>query len=486
MQGPMDWYESVGVELAVTWGTVSRFQWEVRNMRFTRATTCWLEGTQDDLRDRRRAVLGIARGVIDSKTAADLELDSIWPMIPVDTISPRLANLICIAYKDPPERTFSKSSDGTEDDNVNKGFDDLYDSLNINEVMDQAYRAALFTNTVLILWSDDEQKFLVLTPEYFRISEDGIWIARRTGYTDAERRQYHGRDAVTEGEIVYDVWNNKTHEVRNHSGALIMSQCEDNPWGMFPGVLMKLIPSNDLFGAGITEVAEINAATNLIGLFELRVALYYGFPIAVGTNIRNDSGGSSAKNNLNMGPGKMLNLQDPDGSVHPDFKFVSPGGQFSDLQEFKRKKISAFIRNQDLPGFLVDESLSPPSGVALQVLEDPLNRVRQKHLPALRRTERTLVEFIEKLAKTMKRPTLVVENFEINYADAQGFIDPAEELAFDMQKAANGLTTPSAIIKKYLNVQRGTTDEAAVAMMQKNKQLLSFLTPPEIKESIKA
>lgn len=455
-------------------------------MRYIRATTCWLEGTQDDLRDRRRAVLGIARGLIDSKTAADLELDNIWPMIPVDTISPRLANLICVAYKDAPERTFSKSADGTENDDMNKGFDDLYDLLNLNEVMDQAYRAALFTNTVLIYWSDEEKKFLVLTPEYFRISDDGIWIARRTGYTRAERMLYNQRDAVSEGEIVYDVWNDKTHEVRNHSGQLMISQCEENKWGMFPGVLMKLIPSNDLYGAGISEAAEINAATNLIGLFELRVALYYGFPIAVGTNMRNDSGGSGAKNNLNMGPGKMLMLQDPDGTAHPDFKFVSPDGKFSDLQEFKRKKISSFIRNQDLPGFLVDESMSPPSGVALQVLESPLNRVRQKHLPALRRTEKTLVKFVEKLGKTMNRPKLAAENFEINYADAQEFTDPSQELEFDLSKAENGLTTPKAFAKKYLNVQRGMTDATAIELMKKNKASLSFLTAPALKESVSA
>jgi len=483
----MDWYESVGVELAVTWGTVSRFQWEVRNMRFVRGQTIWLEGTHDDLRDRRRAVLGVARGVISPQDAADLEIDNLYPMIPIDTVSPRLANLICTAYKDSPERTFNKDAEGKEDDGINKGFEDLYDSLNINEVMDQAYRAALFTNTVLILWSEEESKFLVLTPEYFRISDDGIWIARRTGFTQAERFLYASdkRDSIPEGEIVFDVWTDTTHEVRNHSGALIASQCGPNPWGMFPGVLMKLTPSNDLYGAGIVEAADINAATNLLELFAMRIALFQGFSIAVGTNIKNDSGGTTARNNIRLAPGKLLNLQDPDGTAHPDFKFVSPQPVFDKISEMKESKVKAFERNQDLPAYLVDESIAPPSGVALQMMNLPLTRKRKSHEPALRRTEKTLVKFVEKLAqRKFNRPTLKTDRFEINYVDTGDFKDPASELAFDMSKAEQGLTTPSAIVKKYLNVQRGITDEAAAELMKANKKALSFLTAPVVKESV--
>lgn len=486
LQGPMDWYEAVGVELAVTWGTVSRFQWEIRNMRWTRATTCWLEGTHDDLRDRRRAVLGIARGIISEQASKNLEIDNLYPLIPVDTISPRLANLICIAYKDSPERTFNKDFEGVEDIEINRGFDDLYDALNINEVMDQAYRAALFTNTVLVLWSDEEEKFLVLTPEYFRIAEDGIWIARRTGFTEAERAAYpRNTPGIVEGEIVYDVWNDKTHEVRNHSGALIARLCEDNPWGMLPGVLMKLSPSNDLYGAGIVEAAEINAATNLIRLFAHRIALYQGFSVAVGINIKNDSGGSAAKNGISLAPGKLFNLIDPDGTTHPDFKFVSPDGKFEELENFRNTIVKNFERDQDLPAYLIDETLSPPSGVALSVMEQPLRRKRKSHLMSLRRCEKTLAKFIEKLAvKRYGRKSLKVENFEINYADPAEFSNQSEDLEFDLSKAANGLITPTAFVKKYHNVQRGMTDEAAIELMQKNKALFaSFITPPEVKVS---
>lgn len=486
MQGPSDWYEAVGVELAVTWGTVSRFQWEVRNIRWVRAQTCWLEGTHDDLRDRRRATLGIARGIISSKDARELEIDNLYPLIPVDTISPRLANLICVAYKDAPERTFNKDLSGVEDDEINKGFDDLYDSLNVNEVMDQAYRAALFTNTVLIYWSEEEDKFLVLTPEYFRIADDGVWIARRTGYTQAERFMYTPSDSIPDGEIVFDIWNDETHEVRNHSGQLMMSQCEDNPWGMFPGVLVKLSPSNDLYGAGISEAAEINAATNLLRLFGYRIALHQGFSVAVAINMVNDSGGTGAKDGVRIGPGSMLNLRNPSGDpgAMPDFKFVTPDGKFEQLEKFRNTVIQSFSRTHDLPGYLVDDNYgTPPTGVALKVLEKPLNNKRRDHLNALRRVEKTLAKFIEKLARKKNRKALIVQNFEINYADAQEFTDPAEELEFDLAKAKNGLTTPRAIVKKYLNVQRGMTDERAIETMKKNIQDLAFLQPPAIKVS---
>ncbi len=476
MQGPSDWYESVGVELAVTWGTVARFQWELRNLRYVRAITCWMEGTQDDLRDRRRAVLGIARGIISQNDSRELELDNLWPLIPVETVSPRLANLICVAYKEPPERTYSKT-----DEEINAGFDDFYDTLNINEVLDQAYRAALFTNCVLILWSEEENKFLVLTPEYFRIADNGIWIARRTGYTQAETALYWKKDAVPEGEIVFDVWTDTTHEVRNHSGALMASQCEENPWGMFPGVLLKLTPSNDLYGAGIAEAAEINACSNLLDLFALRIALYQGFSVAVGTNIKNDSGGSGAKNNIRIAPGKLLNLQDPDGTAHPDFKFVTPNGKFLEIQEFKQKKIAAFCRSTGLPNFIVDEAAgTPPSGIALSIMERPLNNLRRDHLPALRRTEKTLLKFIQKLARKKDRPALIADTFEINYAKQQEFVNPSESFAFDLTLSENGLMNPSTLVQKYMGTQRGMTDEKALEILKQNKSQLSFLTEAPI------
>ena len=437
LQGPMDWYEAVGVELAVTWGTVSQFQWEVRDMRWQRAQTIWLEGTHDDIRDRKRAVLAIARGILSERGGMNLtlasEIDNLWPMIPVDTISTRLANLVCIAYKDSPERIFNKDPEGNVDEDVGKGFDDLYDSLNVNEVMDEAYLAALFVNSVLILWDDEEEKFLVLTPEYFRIAADGIWVARRTGFTQAERFLYNteNRKDIAEGEIVFDVWTDKRHEVRSHDGRLYPDQCEDNPYGMFPGVLLKLNRSNDVYGAGITEAAELNAATNLLRLFALRTALFQGFSIPVLKNFTDTTGG---KNNITLSPGKILTLQNTgsDPSTDPDFFYRSPEGRFPELDAFIQSKIKSFERNQDLPAYLVDESLTPPSGVALQVMEQPLKRKRESHRMSLRRTEKTLAKFIEKLAVTkFKRPALKVENFEINYADAAEFTEPASELEFD-------------------------------------------------------
>jgi len=473
----MDWYESVGVELAVTWGQIPQWVWEVRNMRYFRAQTIWLEGTQDDIRDRRRAVLGMARGIISQRDAKELEIDNLYPLIPIDTVSPRLANLICVAYKDAPERTFA--SDETDNaDGINSAFEDLYEELNINEVMDTAYRAALFTNSVLILWSEEEKKFLVLTPEYFRIEENGIWIARRTGVPGVPKwAQAEGEISVNRnmvGEIVYDVWNDKVHEVRNSGGKINVAQCEENKYGMFPGVLLKLTPSNDLYGAGITEAADLNAVTNLIRLFALRIAFYQGFSVAVLTNGTENG----AKNDIRIGPGKLLSLQNAGGdpSTQPDFKFVSPNGKFEELESFRKTIISSFERNQDLPGFLVDESAgTPPTGVALQVLERQLNNRRRDHLPALRRTEKTLAKFIQKLASLQKRKTLEADTFEIKYSDPHEFIDPTQELTYDMLLAQNGLLPPSELLKKYSKKQSGMTDDEALAEMKKNKTSFDFL-----------
>ena len=452
-------------------------------MRYFRAQTIWLEGTQDDIRDRRRAILGMARGIISQRDAKEIEIDNLYPLIPIDTVSPRLANLICVAYKDAPERTF------TEDNDANSAFDDLYEELNINEVMDEAYRAALFVNSVLILWSEEENKFLVLTPEYFRIEENGIWIARRTGIPGVPKwAQTEGEVAVSKsliGEIVYDVWSDTTHEVRNSGGKINVSESGPNKYGMFPGVLLKLHSSNDLYGAGITEAADLNAVTNLIRLFSIRIAFYQGFSVPVLKNYFG-GGGTAGKNDMRIGPGKILQLNNTgsDASTDPDFKFVSPDGKFEELEGLRSSIVDSFYRSQDIPAYMVNENLAPPSGVALQIMEKPLNRRRASDLPGLRRAEKQLTKFIQKLAELKGRKKLISDAFEIQYGNVQEFTDKTEELEYDSLLVGKGLMTASAFYQKYTKKQRGMTDDEAAIEMKKNMSALSFLAPTDAKVSV--
>lgn len=454
--GARDWYDYVGAEMQVTWGLHQMFKLELPELRFMRGQTIWLEGTLDDLRERRNAILGMARSVIGNNLTGELE--ALWPMLGIDTASPRLANAICHAYVNPPIRTFST------DDSINDGFDDLYDKLNVNSVLDSAYRSALFTNMAFCYW--DGRCFQVLTPEYFRLTEDidggrELWMVRRE----------------SDG-LYFDVWNDEVHTVRlGASGAVC--KVEKNPYGTLPGVFLRFNQSQDTYGAGITEAADLNCANGLITLFERRIALYQGFSIGIATNF-----GESIKAGQKISPGSILtpNNSGGDASTAPKLEYVTPDGKFAELGEYRDKRMNSFLRNQDLPGFLVDASGVPPTGVALQVAERQINARRRRDQNALRECEKDMAAFVAMLAQLIGRETLELSTFGVKFADPETFNSPEDSYAFDRQLAVDGFITPSALVQKYFGSQRGMTDEAAVALIKKNQAMFSFLTPEGSKD----
>ena len=431
--------------MQVTWGLLPRFILELPELRFFRGQTIWLEGTLDDLRERRNAVLGMARSVIGSDMTGELE--ATWPMIAVDTISPRLANAICQAYVRPPTRTFS------EDEKTNDGFRQLYEELDIDNVLNDAYRSALFTNLVFNYWNGEE--FQILTPEYFRLVEDQkgepeLWMPRRE----------------PDG-IYFDVWNDTVHVVRAPNGSV--TKTLENPYGRMPGVFLKLSKSNDTYGAGITEAADLNCASNLITLNAMRIALYQGFSIGVATDF-----GNAIKSGQRIAPGSFLTPNSFDPAAPPKLEFVSPNGKFQELQTFREGRIAAFQKNQDLPAFLVDETAVPPTGVALQVAERQLNMKRRAHHNPLKVCEAAMAEFVSLIAAERKR-TLVADAFSAKFAEPEMFNTPGQSLGYDLMLSRSGLIAPSTIVKKYFDLEQD--DATAAQTMAANKKFFSFLDP---------
>lgn len=441
-----DWYSlGAGMEFAATWGDLPHFRGDIKHLEFMRIQTCWLDSTLDDMQARRRSVEALARAVLSPTDVPDEELKKWWPLFGVESVAPKLADAICTLYNDAPYRVFS-AEEGTQ-----KAFTELYDTFEANHALKDAYRSALFTNVVCIMPDWDSKKIKVLTPDYFRLVGDNeLWIAKGYGgFRDKE----------------FDVWSEDTIKLVDHSGNLVTSK--PNPYGRIPAVILKLNRSNDIYGSGITEAAELSVWSNFIRFISTRVGVFQSFSVGFASNLEIAKG-------TRIGPGFILQGKNPggeSGSV-PSFEYVSPAGKFNELEDYRQKVVRGFERNQGLPGYLVDEGAGqPPSGVALQVAERQLNEKRKEHAYALIKAEKDLVSLISLQAKLFAQRDLLASAFSVQFEDVQTFGDPLVELEYDNGKMQAGFVTPSQLVLKYFN--KRMTDEVALEFIKKNKSYFS-------------
>lgn len=439
------------MEFYATWGNIPIFAADIPHLNFMRAQACWLDSELDDLHMRRRSVYAIARDILEAGDVPDGELERMWSILGVESCSPRIADAIATLYNSDPVRVFHAAS------SVNEGFGQLYGQLNVNLAMQQAYRAALFTNTVLLLPDWDSNTIQVLTPDYFRLVGKGskvteLWLVHADGgFSPMEFHRWTAEDKT--------VFDDKGKFVR----------IEPNTLGRLPGSLLKLNPSNDLYGAGITEAAEINAVTNLLSLFTTRIALFQSYSVGVVMNMKFAKG-------TRIGPGSFIGGDNVVGESHtaPSFEYVTPDGKFQELEELRQRRIKSFERTQGLPAFLVDEGAGqPPTGAALQVLERALNDKRKQHIKALSACEKDLASLLALQGKSHGRDLGIDSSFRIEYAAPETFSDPNIELDFDLKKSQNGLMKPSALLEKYAGAEAGISDDTAISEIMANKKFFA-------------
>lgn len=450
-----DWYpNAAGMEFRTTWGSLPLFKADVPHLEFIRVQTCWLDNTLDDMQARRRSVEALARSVLSPTDFPDQELKKWWSLFGVESISPKLADAICTLYNNPPYRKFSTN------EGINTAFTEIYDSFGVNHTMKDAYRSSLFTNVVALMPDWETKQIKVLTPDYFRlVGNDELWIA-------------HGNGGFKETE--FEVWSAEEKKTVDYQGKLISK--ETNPYGRIPAVILKLNRSNDTYGSGISEAAELSTWSNFIRFISTRIGVFQSFSVGLGVNL-------DIKAGTRIGPGYFLSGTNKIGEAgaNPTFEYKSPDGRFLELEEYRQSVIRSFERNQGLPGFLVDEGAGqPPTGAALQVMERSLNDKRREHSYALLQAEKDLVSLIALQAKLFANRDIIADTFSVQYANAETFNDPKAELEHDTLLKAMGLMSPSAMVLKYLNQRM--SEEEAVLLMETNKKLFAptVLTTPEI------
>jgi hypothetical protein len=452
-----DWYgRAVNMEFRVTWQQVDRFKHEIPHLQFIRCQTAFIDSDTDDLHIRRKAAMALAGSVLAPDGGMDAELQNWWGLIGVETCSNRIADTICTLYDEAPTRTFHTKPE------INTAFEELYKEFDVNTAMQRAYRYALFTNIVL-LWPDFENKTIkVLTPDHFRLEgiDDKIhrvWIIT-----------YNAKN-----EIEYQAWSDDKVTLYDSKGKELGAREQPNPYGRIPGTFLKLNPSNDLYGSGMSEAAEINAWSNVVGFLATRISVFQSYSVALATNLK-------LKQGTKLGPGYVLEASNMGGdpSQNPDLKFITPDGKFLELEQHRRNRIKSFEHANGLPGFMDEMAGTPPTGIALTVLERPLNKKRKQHQFALVKAERDFAELLGTVVEKQSSKMGVVRRlpidatFAVSYVKPATFTEPSNELEHDLKLMEYGFISPTAIAQKYLGMT-GVSDQDAVTEINKNKALFA-------------
>jgi hypothetical protein len=446
-----DWFIfAAGEEFDRTWGEVPQWRHEVAHLKFIRAQTCWLESDIDDLQARRRAGYAIARSALSPTDVPDQDMVRSWSLLGTESVSPGIADAICTLYNEPPVRTFG-------DTGVDDGMSDVYQMASVNKAMNAAYRLALFTNLVAIVPEWDKKLSLkVIAADQFRYlppgqgHEEELWILERE---------------VATGRLSFRVLT-PTVQKRWYDGKFF----DETPhnYGRLPAVMLKLNPSTDVYGAGITEAAEINAWGSVMRFFSTRIAMFQAHSVGVLINA-----GQNIKPGTRIGPGYILQLDNPggDASQKPEFTFVSPQGKFTELENYREQALQSFQKNQGLPAFIVDMTGTPPTGIALQIMQRRLTEKRKLHKSAIADAELSLAQLIAVMGAERGRSLLFdPAKFAIEFV---GESQPdADELEYDLRRSMAGLMSPSALVEKYMRIR--LDDVQAAALLQKNSAFVNY------------
>lgn len=468
-----DWYANVTQEFGATWGRLPQFQGDVTHMNFMRAQVCWLETDMQDISTRRQCVYSLGEKILNNPKSP---LSDWWNFFGVESVSGKVADAVCTLYNDAPYREFTeglvfpdedesgKATDASKSSrtNMQEALTDLYEQYNVNLAFKTAYRYALFVNCVVLMPDFENKTILVLTPDMFRFLGPELWYAKYT-YDDKGNQvlQYHA-------------WDANEHKIVDTAGKIIERQ--PNPYGRIPATILKLNQTTELYGSGITECAEINVWQNLINYFTTKIGVFQSHSILVARNINKEE-----LQDQNLGAGAVIVLEGTKiEGLDPSLEYITPQNFIEALESQKQKRVRQFIRDQGLPGFLVDEGAGqPPTGAALQVMERGLNEKRKEHSYALIKAEKDFADLLARgtnLHDTAR--SLAIGKFTIQYEDVETFDDPKAEFEYTEGLKERGLIGPAQYVRLYTNQRM--TDEAAVEYMAKNKALFAGNIEPEV------
>jgi len=441
------------------WG-MTPFATEVNNLAYFRACTCFLGTTQDDLSYRRELMYAYLKNTFATDKIDDT-INELYNIIPIESTINRALRVLCSLYSQAPNRKFEVE---------NKQIEVAYNESNINTALRKAHKIARLCNTVLVMpvVRDFKIEFDVLPPDLFRVKTDPkdfkkiieLWIPICT---------------IKDGQNVYSfkVWTEEFYIEYDSEGR--ETSRELNTIKAIPACLLQLDSSDttDVYGGANIELLSAAIDSNKLKFLADSDVTYTAFSVWVATNF--------GKENIKIAPNRILKVDKVTAGegleVPPTLESIQGMSAFQQIDDFRLNRDKQSMRNQGLPESMISSNPGlAPSGAALKIDRMELMEIRAEDLDVFSRFENSLYKVMAKVVNYGLGYNLPEKNVvSVNYIEDQEYVDPKDALAEKKELLELGVIGLKDFMNYWQTNELITTDEQALAEMQKNLKLYKEL-----------
>lgn len=454
----------------------SPYEDRIWSLAYYRAFEVFLSEGEDDIRDRQTLLLNYCEGEFNVKDMENV-IRRLEHRLPASSgVFDKYRRDACTLYSYPPFRFFGKPGNPDGDPNYTR----LYDEAGIDEIEAEVYEFAKVLHRVAVRpqvigdGDSSELQFNILTPGLFCYDPlpENPSLCSRIVYVTTD----------DEGETVLRSWDDTG--VQDYlPGWKPKGDREDHDYGTPPFVLYNTKPglSQRPQPGAEFDLLQEQMRANWVDFLSQSNAGLNGSPVRIAVNMY------LKKNKVNMGLGRIVELNDIVSEKNAEFPFAPPSLEhfspddthYMNLTEWGRGNMNRLLNQKGIPFSSLTENTTPQSGIARVVEREPLNVQRRKDRRAALRFSRELRHMIAKVWNENGPGPILPEDIEygLSFRPEPVFTDPEAAYKLDYQRTFTDYTMAlTDFASTWLVGWEGARDgKAIVKELQRNRELVDLL-----------
>lgn len=429
------YYDALSTAISNIWEKVYKNDdYAIEQLCMYNAMMSYYTNSTTDIEVRRMVLYNYLSNEFKTGTQTST-LDRYKSILPVNTMIPRALNLLSIIYDYPPQREFNETNE-----TINTELKDLYQLADINGLMQDIYKRAIYTDIVAVrpYVYENQLRLFYLTPDNLRV-------------------ETADNDSLTINKVMYSVYNaedkhNEIHIWTDKEYTILKKKNVEtipNRYGMIPFVLLRMNNNAEIYTSGLYELLETQLNINKFEWLARMDATYNGLPIKLVSGI--------GVNNIEIAPDKIIEVPFTNRDEHePSIKFIQPEPEYDNISDYAKRLENNALMSIGIPySVLSTDNSSLLSGISRIIERSELLERRAKDINKLTKFERKLAEMITLILSIDANRGLEIENFSINYADDITYIEPKEEFELDISKFEKGFISVEDMYKKWSGATLG-------------------------------
>lgn len=409
----------------------------------------------------KRYMQEMMKGVFKDSTIARMPF-------PYLNIFRRIIHRLSVVYQEPAERYLLIESENgsTADNSHNERYQELLEGSNINAASKQWNRQAKAFDTCYVqpAWREDHVEYDVFAPHQLKVTvrEDNYLLPARIEYDVA---------GGEENETV--IWTETEHWILNEDRQPIPKR---NPWGgknrygVLPFFPVRLRVSEDHWGEGDSQLADINEKINVLLANTYYNAILQTHGQLYGINF-------DLKDELRLGPDSIIAVDGVrEGEIMPSIGYIKPDAAIDvALKQIDwMTKTAAMMRGLPASSVSIDEQAQ--SGAAKTIDNQELQELRADDIEMLRPAEKSIFQ-ITKVVWNFHMPSSRIGDearFGVDFNLPQVGQAPEDKRKEKDWKYGYGLWTP---VDDMADEDEGISREQAEQMIAENIATKARLFP---------